>query len=502
MSRMVLAQLGEFVAPDIDWWGIAPQLTLLTGALIVLLGTTLPPVKPPAWVATGLSVLTSLVALVFAAIAWNDVRDEGPTSIISDALAVDGFSVLFMVLLPLVAIVGSLLVHEFASREGISAPELHALFLCAALGGIVMAQANDLIVLFLGLETLSLALYVSAAMYLRKAIAQEAAVKYFVLGAFSSAFFLYGIALVYGATGSTNLIEIDAFLDATVLTENAMLLIGIGLLVVGLAFKVAAVPFHMWAPDAYQGAATPVSGVMAAMAKAAGFAAILRVLNGGFGLFEADWTPLIWMLAVLSLVVGSVMAVVQTDVKRMLAYSSIAHAGYVLVAVEAASDEGTAAALFYVFTYSFLVLGSFGCLSALTGSGDAATTLDDLRGLSRRRPTLAMGFTVLLLAQAGVPFTSGFIAKFLAIRAAAEAESWAVAVVAMVMAVVATYFYLRIVVSMWWTDVEESDPPVRVPMPVAVAVGGCVAFTLVAGIVPQFLIEFARDATPALVSAF
>ncbi|MEM9034181.1 MAG: NADH-quinone oxidoreductase subunit N [Actinomycetota bacterium] len=497
---VILAQAADFVAPDIDWWGIAPQLTLLSGALLILLVMTLPPTTPPSWVATGLSVLTSAITLVLAGILWYDVRDEGPTSIIADALGVDGFSVFFMVLLPLIAIVGSLLAHEFASREGIAAPELHALFLSAALGGIVMAQANDLIVLFLGLETLSLALYVAAAMYLRKATAQEAAVKYFVLGAFSSAFFLYGIALIYGATGSTNLIDIDAFLDQTVLTENGMLLIGIGLLIVGLGFKVAAVPFHMWAPDVYQGAATPVSGVMAAMAKAAGFAAILRVLNQGLGLFEGDWTPLIWILAVLSLVVGSVMAVVQTDVKRMLAYSSIAHAGYVLVAVEAASDEGTASALFYVFTYSFLVLGSFGCLSALTGSGDAASTLDDLRGLSRRRPMLAMAFTVLLLAQAGVPFTSGFIAKFLAIRSAAEAESWALAIVAMVMAVVATYFYLRIIVSMWLTDAEESDPEVRVPVPVAVALAGCVAFTLVAGIVPQFLIEFARDATPVLIS--
>ncbi|MEO1061475.1 MAG: NADH-quinone oxidoreductase subunit N [Actinomycetota bacterium] len=498
----MLAQTA-FTAPDIDWWGVAPQLVLLTGALTILLVNALLPTKPPSWMTTGMSIVTSVVTIVFAFILWYDVRDpnEGPASIIAGALGVDGFSVFFMVLLPLVAIVGSLLIHDFATREGIQAPELHALLLSAALGGIVMAQANDLIVLFLGLETLSLALYVAAAMYLRKSEAQEAAVKYFVLGAFSSAFFLYGIALIYGATGSTNLVEIRDFLDATVLTENGLLLIGIGLLVVGLGFKVAAVPFHMWAPDVYQGAATPVSGVMAAMAKAAGFAAIIRVLNESLGLFSDDWTPLIWALAALSLVVGSVLAVVQTDVKRMLAYSSIAHAGYVLVAVESASDDGVTAALFYVFTYSFLVLGSFGAVAALSGRGDRATTLDDLSGLSRRRPLLAMAFTVFLLAQAGVPFTSGFIGKFLAIRAAAESGSWILAIIAMVAAVIATYFYLRIVVAMWLTEPDEGAAPVEVPFANALALAGCVGVTIVVGIVPQFLIEFAGDAVPVLVSA-
>src|SRR5205823_5152026 len=247
-------------------------------------------------------------------------------------------------------------------REDLEGPEYYVLMLFSASGGMLMASANDLIVVFLGLEILSISLYTLAGWHQRRAGSQEAAIKYFVLGAFSSAFFLYGIALIYGSTGSTNLGDIAEFLRANTVT-NGLLLAGFGLLLVGLGFKVAAVPFHMWTPDVYQGSPTPVTAFMAAAAKAAGFAALLRVFVSTFGANRLDWQPIVWILAVLSLLVGSVLAVVQTDVKRMLAYSSISHAGYILVGLQAASDRGIAGSLFYVLAYTFMVIGSFGVVT-------------------------------------------------------------------------------------------------------------------------------------------
>ncbi len=502
----VLAQLGPFVAPEIDWTGVAPQLILLGGALLILLVSALPPVRPPAAVLSTLSIATSVAALAFAVDLWDDVRDEGPRSIIADALGVDGFATFVMILVTLATIVVALLIDGYARREGLLAPELHALALLAAIGTIVMAQANDLIVVFLGLETLSLALYVLAASHPRREESQESAVKYFVLGSFSSAFLLYGVALVYGATGSTNLVVIRQELAAVVLVENGLLLVGMALIVVGLGFKVSAVPFHMWAPDVYQGAPTPMAGFMAATAKIGAFAALIRIFVVALGTHRDDWGPLLWVLAVLSLVGGAVLAVVQTDVKRMLAYSSINHAGFVLIAVETGTLDGVGAALFYLFTYAFLVIGSFGVLSVVSGRGDRATNLSDLTGMSRREPVLAGVFTLLLLSQAGVPFTSGFMGKFLAIRAAAADGSWVLAAISMVSAVVAASFYLRVVVSMWMSDretVTEAEAPARrvaVAPAAALGLAICVVITLVAGIVPQWLVELSRDAVPVLVA--
>jgi NADH-quinone oxidoreductase subunit N len=365
-----------------------------------------------------------------------------------------------------------------------------------------MAVANDLIVLFLGLEVLSLALYVLAGFHSRRAASQEASLKYFVLGAFSSALFLYGIALTYGATGSTNLPEIAQFLRTNVIASNGVLLGGMGLILVGLGFKVAAVPFHMWTPDVYQGAPTPVTGFMAAAAKCAGFAGLLRVFFSAFHLYSTDWRPLVWMLAVLTIVVGSVLAVVQTDVKRMLAYSSIAHAGYVLVGLQAGTERGIAGSLFYLLAYTFMILGSFAVVTVIGGRGDTRHDLDDYRGMSQTRPLLALAFTVLLLAQAGVPLTSGFLAKFYVIGAAVSAHSYALAIIAMLGAVVSLFFYLRVIVMMYMTapegDTGEVTAPRRrlpVPLGITAALAVALAFTIAIGVVPGPVSDFARDAT-------
>ena len=364
---------------------------------------------------------------------------------------IDGFGIFFTFTICSAVVLGALLAHGYLIRERLESPSYYVLMLLSASGGVLMAKANDLILIFIGLEVLSISLYVLAGYHQRREESREAAIKYFVLGSFSSAFFLYGVALTYGATGSTNLAAIADFLGTQTVTQG-VLLGGFAFLLVGLGFKVAAAPFHMWTPDVYQGAPTPVTAFMASATKAAAFAALLRVFVGAFSLYSVDWRPIVFGLAVLSLVVGSVAAIVQTDVKRMLAYSSISHAGYVLIGLQAASDRGIAGSLFYLLAYTFLITGSFAVVAIVAREGDSRTTLDAYRGLARTRPGLAFAFTVFLLAQAGVPFTSGFLAKFYVISAAVERGSYALAVIAMLASVVATFFYLRLVVVMYMAD--------------------------------------------------
>jgi NADH-quinone oxidoreductase subunit N len=380
----------------------------------------------------------------------------------------------------------------------------------SAIGGVVMAAASDLIVMFLGLETLSIALYVLAASNRRRVESQESGMKYFVLGGFSSAFFLYGIALVYGATGSTRFDEIVSSLSQVpVERKDALLLAGVALLLVGLGFKISAVPFHVWSPDVYQGAPTPVTAFMASASKAAAFAALLRVLVVALPSRADDWRPVVWAITVLTLVVGSVLAVVQTDVKRMLAYSSISHAGFILVGIEAAghsnglAGEGVPSALLYILLYSVLVIGTFAVVALVARSGDASTDVGSFRGLSRQRPLLALSLTVLLLAQAGVPLTSGFVAKFGVIRAAVEERSYALAIIAMVSAVIAAFLYLRIMVSVWLAEPQTGDDerePVGTPVATGLAIALAVGFTLLIGFVPGWLIEATDTVTNIAVA--
>ena len=378
----------------------------------------------------------------------------------------------------------------------------------AAIGGIVMASSNDLIVLFLGLEVLSLALYVMAASHRRRIESQESGLKYFVLGGFSSAVFLYGIALLYGGTGSTNFDGILDSFSTVVATDrkDALILAGVALMIVGLAFKVSAVPFHYWTPDVYQGAPTPVTAFMASVGKVAAFGAMLRVLDGALPNWRDDWRPAIWAIAAVTLVVGSGLAVVQTNVKRMLAYSSISHAGFILVGVEAAGHTsgdadpglGMSSSLLYLLLYSVLVLGTFAVVSLVSRTGDGQTDLGAFRGLGSSQPALALGMTVLLLAQAGVPLTSGFVAKFGVIQAAVTERSYAIAIIAMLASVIAAFLYLRIMVSMWIAEPEPGDDAreaVRVPFATAFAIVLAVGFTLVVGFFPDWLVQASRNAT-------
>jgi NADH-quinone oxidoreductase subunit N len=487
---------------DVAWSAVAPILVLVGGALLLLAASSLTTRRPLKGSYALFTTVTAGGAIVAAVPLWNRVQDDerGPFSTLAQAVGVDGFSVFATVTICVAVILGALLLDGWLRREDLDGAEPYVLMLLSASGGLMMASANDLIVMFLGLEVLSIAVYVLAAMHLRKITSQEAGVKYFVLGAFSSAFFLYGIALTYGGTGSTNLVEISSFLSTTVLVDNGLVLAGLALLLVGFGFKVAAVPFHFWTPDVYQGAPSPSVAWMASGVKVAGFAGLLRVFYLAFGTYRVDWQPIVYAVAAITMVVGSVLAVVQTDVKRMLAYSSINHAGFVLVAVQAASERGVEAALFYLAAYTCMVAGSFGVVTVVSRRGDIGNSLDDYRGLSRDRPLLAFAFVLFLLAQAGVPLTSGFFAKFYVITAAIDAGSTWLAVIAMVTAVIAAFLYLRIIVSMYMS-VEDAGEARTIPVPfaAALALAVCMIVTLGAGVFPSTLSNVAKDATPALV---
>jgi NADH-quinone oxidoreductase subunit N len=446
---VTLAAAGHLALPKIAYLSILPMLVLLGSAVGLLGVSALVRRRLPVSFATNWTVLASLAALSASLTQWVDVRSHGAHVAIAGAVVQDGFSSLFAVLVSIALGLSALVADTWQRNERAGGPELQVLMMVSAAGAIVMAEANDLIVVFLGLEILSIALYVLAAFNARRQESGEAGLKYFVLGSFSSAVFVYGIALTYGATGTTDLPQIADYLARNVLLHEGLLLAGLALLLVGFFFKVAAVPFHTWTPDVYQGSPTPVTGFMAAVAKAGGFAAFLRVFVSSFGILRYDWQPAVWVIAVLTLVLGAVVALVQRDVKRMLAYSSINHAGFVLLGLQAGTARGVEAALYYLFTYTFMVIGSFAVVTLVAGRGDAAHDLEDYRGLSRRAPWLALSLTVLLLAQAGVPFTTGFLAKLEVVSAAIGAGSNVLAAIAMVSAAVAAFFYLRVVLLMY-----------------------------------------------------
>ena len=490
--------LAQVETPDIEWLGLTPHVVMAGAAVVLLTIVSLAGGRLPSWFASAWTVATGVAVVATAVPVWLRVQDDGPSSAVAGAIGVDGFSVFVIVVLAATVVLAALVADGFLVREGLDGPAFYVLLMLSAAGGMTMASANNLIVLFLGLEILSLAVYVLVAMHLRREESLEAGIKYFVLGAFASAFLLYGIALVYGATGSINLADIAVFLEDNRLGDDGLLLAGLAMLLVGFGFKVAAVPFHAWTPDVYQGAPSPVVSYMAAGVKAAGFAALTRVFVVAFGVRADDWQPVVFGLAAASVAVGGVLAIVQTDVKRILAYSSISHAGFILVGVQAATDEGTAGVLFYLAAYAAMAIGSFAVITVVSGPGDEGTAIDSLRGLAARRPALAGAFTVLLLSQAGIPFTAGFWAKFEVIAAAVDARSFWLAVIAMLGAVVAAFLYLRLVVTMYLEAPDSDAPRLRVPRGPAVAIAIVVLFTLAFGVYPEPLANLANDALPAL----
>ena len=467
-------QVATIATPHIRYEAVLPEIVMLGGAVLLLAVGSLVQRQLRARAATVGTLAISAGALGVSLWQWSDVAGNGAYTAVDHAVVVDGFSALINVLVSCAMFLTALVADGYLRRERVEGPEMHVLAMVSASGAMIMASANDLIVVFLGLEILSIALYVLAAFNHRRAASGEASLKYFVLGSFSSAVFVYGIALVYGATGTSNLAQIAGFLSKNVLASDGLLLAGMSLLLVGFAFKVAAVPFHMWTPDVYQGAPSPVTGFMAAVSKAGAFAAFLRVFISSFGLLRTDWQPLIYGIAVVTLLLGAGLAIVQRDVKRMLAYSSINHAGFVLLGLEAATARGVSASLYYLFAYTFMVIGSFAIVTILGRSGDAAHDIASYRGLARRQPALALAFAVLLLAQAGAPFTTGLWAKLQVVLAAVD-HAVPLAVVAMVSAAVAAFFYLRVAVLMYTPlPVAGAVPGVEPPAEDPVRLGGVV----------------------------
>lgn len=493
--------LSAFAGPSIEWLSISPLLALLAGALILLLVGSLTNEWPKHWYSLT-AVATSVAAIALSVVLWRDVSNDGAKLLIGGSLTLDHFALLGSIAICSAVLLVSLITSDYLSRDGSDAPEIYALYLTAAIGAVVMISSNDLVVLFLGLETLSLSLYLLAASNRQESASQEAGLKYFILGGFASAFFLYGVALTYGVTGTTRLIDLNSALTSyiSVPRNDVILLIGIGMILVGFAFKVSLAPFQMWTPDVYQGAPTPVTAFMASVGKVAALVALMRVFVVAFPSRSDDWGVVVLVLSAATLVVGSVVAIVQTNIKRMLAYSSISHAGFILVGLEAASHrdsvnagDGLVAVGVYVALYAALVVGTFGVVTVVArNSSSEANSLDAFKGLAKNQPILGLVMTVFLLAQAGMPLTSGFVAKFGVIQSAVAVGSYQLAVIAMVCAVIAAFVYLRIMVSMWLSDSATTEK-VSVPMLSRFAIGLAVAFTLLIGFLPSLILDLTSN---------
>ncbi|MEU9791667.1 NADH-quinone oxidoreductase subunit NuoN [Streptomyces sparsogenes] len=523
-------------APDIEYGQLAPTLIVLGAAIVGVLIEALLPRRHRYAAQLFLSVVA--LAAAFAAVLGLAAGDYGTTKAriaAMGAIAVDGPALFLEGTILLVALVA---VFTFAERRldpaahgnrvdsfaaqaaavpggeaeqaavkaGFTTTEVFPLVLFAVGGMLVFPAANDLLTLFVALEVFSLPLYVLCALARRhRMLSQEAAVKYFLLGAFSSAFLLFGIALLYGYAGTVTYAGIADVVDGQVgnitpalagtMGNDALLLIGGAMVLMGLLFKIGAVPFHMWTPDVYQGAPTPVTGFMAAATKVAAFGALLRLLYVVLPGLRWDWRPVMWGVAIVTMLGGAIVAVTQTDVKRLLAYSSIAHAGFILAGVIATTPDGISSVLFYLAAYSFVTLGAFSVVTLVRDAGGEATHLSKWAGLGRRSPLVAAVFAVFLLAFAGIPLTSGFAGKFAVFKAAADGGAGALVVIGVISSAIAAFFYIRVIVLMFFSEPRTEGPSVAVPSPLtsaAIAIG--VVVTIVLGVAPQYFLDLAGQA--------
>ncbi len=383
-------------------------------------------------------------------------------------------------------------------RDGLPAGEYYALTLFALSGMMLIAVATDLLVIFLALEVFSLALYVLTGLRRHECSSTEGAFKYFVLGGFASAFFLYGIAFTYGLAGSTHLDNVAAAVQAQALTGNPLLLVAMGLLLAGLAFKVAAVPFHMWTPDAYEAAPTVVTGFMSTAVKAAGFAVFARVFLSALEPLRAEWTPVLWVLAVCTMILGSVVGVAQTNLKRMLAYSSIAHGGYLLVALAAGDEMGRASILFYLVVYAVTNVGAFAVLALLSTRDAPMEHLGDYRGLWHSSPVVAGLLAIFLLSLGGFPPTAGFVAKWYVFSAAVAAGQFSLAIIGVLTSVVSVFFYLRIIVMMYMSEPNAAATAPRVSGTALAALSLSAAVLIYLGVLPTRLLDLAARSVASI----
>jgi NADH-quinone oxidoreductase subunit N len=476
----------------IDYLRLLPEIVLsLFGIAVMLLDALW--TSPTSRKVLGTIALTGAVASILATMcqAYQD-----PGYAFWNMVHVDSFSIFFHFIVTAVTAIVVLTSHDYLEAQQIRAGEYYALILFGAVGMCLMSSAVELVLIFIALEISSISTYILAGFRRRTAISSESSLKYFLLGSFATAFFLYGVALMFGATGSTSI----AVIGDRLVRGNPPLLayVGIAMMFVGLGFKVAAAPFHIWTPDVYEGAPSPIVGFMSTAPKAAVFAVLLRIF------FEAHapgrvW--LIWVVAALSMTIGNVAALVQNNVKRLLAYSSIAHAGYLLVAFAALPANGVPAAMFYTASYAAMNVGAFAVISHFGGAGERYVTMEDYAGLGRRSPILAATLTIFLLSLIGIPMTGGFFAKLYVFSAALQANLVGLTIIAVVNSAVGAYYYLRVIVVMYMRDPKEEGPLAPIPFTLGAALVLSVAATIYLGVLPGRVLDFASRSTTQLLGS-
>jgi len=472
-----------------DFYYILPELVITSGALLVLIADVL---LPPARRAS-LAWITLLV--IGATLASLAAFTSTHVEVAHGLLAVDRFAVFFKIVFLVAAAITVLMSVRYLAVEGASPGEYYFLILCATLGMMVMAGGIDLISIFIGLETMAVSFYILAGFIKPSQRSNEAAVKYFLLGAFSLGILLYGMSLMYGLSGTTNLRVMATTFDA--MTRDPRLVLAVILVVAGVGFKIAAVPFHMWAPDVYEGAPTPVTAFLSVGSKAASFAMLIRIFVEGLPAMSADWRLLFWVLSIVTMTVGNVAAVTQTNVKRMLAYSSVAHAGYVLMGIVAGTARGITAMLVYLMIYAFMQLGAFAVVVLLRRTDVAGDELKDFSGLAFRNPFAAFAMLLFMLSLGGIPPTAGFMGKFWLFSAAIDAHYYGLALIGVLNSAISLYYYIRIVVFMYVKkDIAGSEPTTSPAIALALAVA--VAATLVLGVYPRLLFSVADAAASSL----
>ena len=478
-------------APPISLAVLAPTLIVMGAGCLVLLLDLLPPRASKVHLAT-VALLGVVAALLTSLAAWGG-RGRG----FRDMVILDNYALFFHVVICYGAALIVLLSIDYLRRSGVESGEYYALVLFSTSGMLLLTSASDLIVVFIAIELMSLSLYVLSGLFKGRRQAGEASMKYFLLGAFASAFLLYGIALLYGATGTTNIDRIAA--AAAAAPHDTLLIAGLGLLLVGFGFKISSAPFHMWAPDVYEGAPTSVTALIATGSKAAVFAVLVRLLLSGVRAVQADWTAVLWVLAALTMTLGNVVAIAQSNLKRMLAYSSIAHVGYMLVGLAAGGAAGAGAVLFYLLAYTFTTAGTFGVITLCVRAGEEAVDVRDYAGLGRRHPVLAFALALLLLSLVGIPPLAGFVGKFYLFGAAVRAGFVWLTVLGVLNSAVAAYYYLRVIVTMYMQEPDGQSASVAPSFAGGLAVTIAVIGVVLLGLMPAPFVDLAQVAVAPLL---
>lgn len=480
--------------PEIDLYLIAPEIIIAAFGFLVLLVD----VFAPKGEKKGYLGVLSLIGVVIAFFYTLPLVGSDKTGF-EGMFTSDGFAIFFKITILIIAFLTVLISMGYASREGIGFGEYYALILFATLGMMLMAAGTHLIVIFLGLETMSISIYILAGMLREDRRSVESAFKYFLLGAFATGFLLYGIAFLYGATGSLYLKDIASYIASKKLLDNPMLLMSLAFLTIGFGFKIAAVPFHMWTPDVYEGAPTSITAFMATGVKAAGFSALIRVFFTALPEFRPDWTSIMWLIAVATMTVGNIIAISQNNIKRMLAYSSIAHAGYILVAFVAGNKSGTSGILFYLMAYAFMNLGAFTCVILFGKKGEENILITDYAGVGFKYPLLAASMTVFLLSMAGIPPLGGFMAKLYIFSAAVEAKFYWLAILGVLNSAISVYYYLRVTVLMYFRESEREITGLQFsPAPVIALILALIG-TFYMGLFPANVLSFAQKSIAGLM---